>query len=1172
MAEKLTPEQKMAVTNRGGKLLVSAAAGSGKTKVLVDRLLSYLTDPAEPANVDDFLIITYTKAAAAELRGKISAKLTERIAMDPDNRHLQQQIQRLYLAKISTVHSFCSDILREYAYRLDLPADFRVADETECREIQRNVLEQVLDNAYETAAENENFISFIDTQGLGRDDRQIPDILLKVYSSAKCHLNPEQWLDWCISAGDVSAMEDAGATVWGRYLISDLQTYLDEQIATMSRARELAERTGQMPKPAALLESAITQMKALRSCNTWDEIAAFPEIEYGRLTFPKNCSDLQLIDQIKAVRNACKKGIEKKLRAFADPSSQVLSDLQVSCNAAKGLIELVREFSRQYEKSKQTRRILDFGDLEHKTLDLLLGRNRTGATAIAREISTRFREIMVDEYQDSNEVQDAIFGALTEMRQNCFMVGDVKQSIYQFRLADPGIFLQKYNSFAPAENAEPGQGRKVLLSRNFRSSGGVISSVNAVFSNCMSPEVGGLHYGEDEMLYEGLAHTPLPEPEVELYGIQVEQDTYAEEAAFVAEKIEQLLDGTHMVRQDDTLRPITLEDIVILLRSPGSVGGEFRYALEQRGIPCTTGDSTDLLLTQEISTLRALLQIIGNPLQDIPLLAVLTSPVFGFTAEELSLMRAQNRRSSIYNVLQEDTSPKSQAFLRTLEQLRQKARLYTISQLLECVFVATGLYSIYAAMEDGDIKTSNLQAFCQLASNYETTGKKDLAHFLEYLEGMEEKGLTVPAEKNSAGAVTIMSIHKSKGLEFPVVILCGLSRSFNQESTKAQVLCHKELGLGLSCVDRKLRVRYPTVAKRAIAAKMTAESISEEMRVLYVAMTRARDRLIMTYAAANLEGQLSDIAMRMDLSSKQLMMAGVDCPGTWVLNTALKRTEAGAFFALGGKPECASVSEIPWKISVADGHVEETSVQVQEQTKLTIPPETIETMKKSLGYTYPHWEATKTPSKQTATQLKGRMKDEEAAEDTAASAAMREFRKPDFVQQKPQGKAFGNATHAVMQYIRYEVCDDHDSVQREVQRLVAQGLISPEQRQIVDTRRIAEFFQTDIGKRLRAGGEILREFKFSLLVDASNYYPNVALEQVLLQGVVDCALVEEDGITVLDFKTDFVTEETFQTRIEQYRAQVSAYADALERIYQKKVKKAYLYFFQIGEFVEILRS
>ena len=1172
MAEKLTPSQKMAVENRGGKLLVSAAAGSGKTKVLVDRLMSYLTDPVTPASLDDFLIITYTKAAAAELRGKISDKLAAYIAEHPENRHMQQQIQRLYLAKISTVHAFCADLLREYAYKLDISADFRIAEENECQEMMRSVLDKLLDEAYEAYLDNAPFRAFVDTQGLGRDDRQVPEIILQIYSSALCHLEPEKWLDWCVSVSNVNGLSEASETLWGAYLIADLHHFLDMQIDTLEKCIQMCQDVEGFEKPVSLLGVTICDLKSLRSCNTWDAIVKHPPIAYGTLTFKKDIKGTPLAEQIKAVRNNCKDSVTKKLRAFSGTSSDILEQLRHSALACEGLVTLVQAFRKEYSKLKQARRVLDFSDIEQKTLDLLLGKNRSSITGAASEIADRFREIMVDEYQDSNEVQDAIFGALTQKRNNCFMVGDVKQSIYQFRLADPGIFLEKYNSYMPAEVATAGEGRKVALSSNFRSSAGVISAVNDVFQRCMSVNVGGLSYGADEMLYEGIQHIPLPEPEVELYAVDVREDTYQEEACFVAQRIQELLRGKHMIRQGDNLRQIQLDDIVILLRSPGSVGAEFQYALEARGIPCTMGNDSNLLQTPQIDTLHAILQIIHNPLQDIPLIAVMLSPVFGFTANDLAVIRANNRYSDFYTAVKENESSSAQEFIGQLNTLREQARFLSITQLIHKVFTLTNMLSIYGAMENGEENVRCLQSFYQIAADFEATGRKELSYFLDYLDATKERGLST-SEVTPSGTVRIMSIHKSKGLEFPVVFLCCLSRGFNMMDIQKTVLCHKDLGLGLTCVNTQQRVRYPSIAKRAIAAKITTESISEELRVLYVAMTRARDRLIMTYAAAKLVDRLQEIVLRMDISHPELMTTHVSCPGSWVLQTALSRTEAGELFHIAGYPERTSVKEHPWAIHVVQAEDAATAEEVNSLSNQTIDPAIIEKIRYGLSFRYPHTVATQMPAKLTATQLKGRVKDMEAAELTSQSVRSSNlyFRKAAPKQQVIKGTEYGNALHAFLQYVDFSACHEYEGIRSEVQRLSQRNLITSEQAAIVDVESIQRFFCSDLGQKIRMHNNVLREFKFSILADASKYCENInSGDRVLLQGVVDCALIDDDGIIIIDFKTDAVTEETVADRAEYYTSQVTTYAEALSRIYQLPVKNKFLYFFRIGKLISLV--
>ena len=1171
MADKLTEQQAQAVYSRGSNLLVSAAAGSGKTKVLVDRLLTYLMDEKDPADLDSFLIITYTKAAASELRGKIAAKLTERIAENPENRHLQKQMQRLFLTKISTVHGFCGDLLREFAYRLDLPSDFRVADENECREIRDLVMQELLDMCYEGRDCGADFLAFVDTQGLGRDDHLVPEIIEKVYDSARCHLNPEEWLDGCLKAAEAENLQDASETIWGQYLIADLQNYLHSQIHVLQQCANALDVCDAMEKPAANIRDTLYQLQQLCEKSTWDEIVQNRKIDYGRLVFPKkNNADPELCERVKAARNACKKGLDKKLQNFVDLSDQVLKDLSQSAASTRGLISLVKQFDRDYHAAKRSRRVLDFSDLEHKTLDLLLGKNRTGPTAAASEIARRYREILVDEYQDSNGVQDAIFSALTSQRQNCFLVGDVKQSIYQFRLADPGIFLDKYHTYAPVTEETPGEGKKVLLSHNFRSGPEVIEGVNAVFRTCMSPEVGGLQYGEEEALREGIPHEPLPDPAVALYAIDVQEDTYREEAAFVASKISDMLRNRTLIRKDGGWKPVTVDDIVILLRSPGSAAGYFQSALEAVGIRCSSGGGTDLLKTEEIGVLWSLLRAIQNPRLDIPLVSILASPIFGFTADDLARIRSGQKKGTIYDALLTCGDSKAESFLKILSQLRQDAKMSTLTVLLERCINLTRLDTIYGAMPGGEAKRSNLQTFYQLAAEFEKGNQRDLGQFLDHLHSMEERGL-IASGAASMGYVNIMSIHKSKGLEFPVVFLCNLSRKFNQESMRAQILCDKELGLGMSIADHKNRIRYPSISKKAIAAKMMAESISEEMRVLYVAMTRARDRLIMTYAAQRLETDLQDIALRLDFDGGKLLCRDAICLGDWVLLEAMQRTEAGELHAMAGKPMQTRISEYPWKIRVVEASASSASGAEILEDSAALPADAMSVLSSARMFRYQYTAATKAPSKQTATERKGRHKDEEAAENTnQKKETVRNWRKPAFVEDcHPAGKRYGNAIHAAMQYIRYDQCGSPEQIRDEIQRLVQQRFLTQEQGELVNCDKLYRFFASEIGSKLREGIPHLREFKFSILDNGSNYGEGLEGEQVLLQGVVDCALLEEDGITVIDFKTDHVTEETIQAVTARYRPQVRTYGEALERIYEMPVKNQYLYFFRLDRFVKV---
>lgn len=1165
MAEKLTPQQSLAVNNRGGKLLVSAAAGSGKTKVLVDRLLKYLNDPVSPANVDEFLIITFTEAAAAELRSKIASKLNEKIAEDPANKHLQKQLQRLYLAKISTVHSFCSGVLKEYAYRLDLPADFRLADENEANELKHKIVELVFDNAYQNA--DPDFLAFVDSQGLGRNDYMAPEIVLDIFEKSRCHLNPNAWLDQCVDSADISDTSDAAETVWGRYLIEDLHRHVDLLIQAMENCVALVKNDPTLAKVELLLLDNVDLLRDLRNRNTWSEIIAGRDLSFGTLRFPKE-HDSEIKESISAVRDRCKKILTKKLGAFTDTNEQTLLDLGKTEPVVKGIVSIVKRFSETYAAAKRQRRIVDFSDLEHFMLDLLLGKNRDSLTVIAEELGERFQEVMVDEYQDTNEVQDRIFDALTRKRQNCFMVGDVKQSIYQFRLADPGIFLDKYNSYTDARNAKAGEGRKVLLSSNFRSSGGVIDAVNHVFSEHMTPSVGGLYYSGDEILKEGIPHKELHEPEVEFYAVDVSQDRYTEEANLVAQRICDLLDGTHMVRDGDDFRPVVPDDIVILLRSPGSVGGEYQTALEKCGVRCVREKSNDLLKTEEISVLRSILQIISNPLQDIPLAAVLCSRVIGVSIDDIAQIRAANKSVPFFEALRTSELQSAKDFISLLTKLRADARVCSLTQLIDQVLFTTSMDTIYGAMSDGDRRVDNIFLFCQLASAFEANRQGDLDRFLEYLDNLEQGNGYAVSEDNTSGAVRIMSIHKSKGLEFPVVFVSALSKRFNDEDSKAPVLCDKDLGLGTLSINSKLRIKYPNIARKAIADKIRNQSFSEEMRVLYVALTRAKDRLIMTYSRQGIEKYMDDLARRMKIMPAELMSLDVPSAGDWVLLTALKRREGSKLLSNPVHFDVPPCDTDKWLIELVTDQNSADYHETDETLAFHSNGEDIADMlvrRMTVDYSYAL--ATKAPSKQTATQLKGRAKDFEAHERTQSYHPY-SFRKPVFAgNHRVSATAYGNAMHTLMQHVQFDNCVSEEGVISELRRIEEMGFLSAEDRELINVKQVVSFFSTTLGQKLRKSENVLREFKFSILDDGQRYVPGLMGEKVLVQGVVDCAIIEDDGITILDFKTDKVAEDSLSDAVLKYTPQIKLYANAMERIYRKPIKATALYFFRLGKTV-----
>lgn len=1164
MAEKLTPQQNLAVLDRGGELLVSAAAGSGKTKVLVDRLISYILDPVAPANIDDFLIITYTKAAAAELREKIANKLNEKIAEYPENRHLHRQLQRLYLTTISTVHSFCSDILHQYAYMLDLPGDFSVIDDRDSAQLRTAAMEQVLDEVYNSDNSDLDFFRFVDSQGFHRNDGKIPELVLKVSERALCHLQPDGWLDQCIHQSQVEDVADASDTIWGKYLIDDLHESVSLEIQGVQKLLERIQGLDGFDTTEVLLSDILIQLRRLLKANTWDAIIAAGNIDYGTLSFKGEAKGSQLAEDVKKIKALCKKNIDDKLDVFVGSNNQVMEDLRNSHSAVKGLIGLVRGFHSAYGKMKRKIRVLDYSDLEHFTLDLLYGKSRSGITAIARELGNRYREIMVDEYQDSNAIQEAIFSALTSKRHNLFLVGDVKQSIYQFRLADPEIFLDKYNRFGPAGKTSDGEGRKVLLSCNFRSGAGVLDAANDVFSCCMSQKLCGLNYGREEALVEGISHISLKEPEIQLLGLQTKDESNLQEARMVAGRICDLLDGTHFVRNGEELRPVKADDIVILLRSPGTQAVYYKQELEALGIDSEDDLEENLFDADEICVLRAILTVISNPRQDIPLIAALTSPVFGYTANDLAVLRGGNRVLSIYDLLRRSEDEKAKRFFRILSQLRKDAKVTTVAGLLERIYLHTNLDAIYGSMANASKRAEHLEQFYAIAVDHDARNSSNLEQFLADLEVMEQNGLKLSSAPKS-NCVRIFSIHKSKGLEFPIVFLCGLSKHFNTRALTNKVLLDKDLGIGLCCADNESRLCYPTIAKSAIAVKMMKDLRAEEMRILYVAMTRPRDRLIMTYTFWKADTAFGNMIARMRYYDPLLIHMSANSLISWVLYCALQRTEAGALFAFGDRPDETNSGKTIWDIQVLEPKDTNQQEAIQEKGGASGREVDIAAIRKAMDFRYPYEAAVRTPSKQTATQLKEREKDLEVSEKTPVSAFHRYWRKPAFVSTEASKVQRGNAIHAVMQYVDFAKCQNGDDLSAEFERLISSGVISRDEISLVDRQQILNLFSTDLGRRIAAAKKVLREFKFSLLVDSSVGNG----DKILLQGIVDCAIFDSDGITVIDFKSDHVTQENISEKNSAYSYQVNAYAKALAHIFGIPVNEKWLYYFSADKAVQL---
>ena len=1185
MAFSLTEEQQAAVDNRGGGLLVSAAAGSGKTRVLVERLLARVE---EGADVDRFLVITYTKAAAAELRSRIVEELSDRLALRPTDGHLRRQATLVYKAGISTIHAFCAQLLRECGHLLDLDPDFRLCDEGEAGILMLRALNDVLDRRYE--AMDSDFAQLVDTMSAGRDDARLIQIVLDIRGRVQAHPNPAAWLEEQERTFALEGISDPVQTPWGQLLLADAAGQAAYWRRRMEEARDLCERDANLlanyGDSVAQTAQALQQFVEAAS-QGWDAARALLPIPFPTVGRKKMVDDPAAVELVKAIRTACKKRLEKLEDWFADSGDDLLADLRTVYPAMRGLFALVRDFEEAYAAEKARRGLVDFSDLEHMAVRLLVGEDGQ-PTELARQWSTRYDEIMVDEYQDTNEVQNAIFSALSKDGTNLFMVGDVKQSIYRFRLADPTIFLGKYRSFKPYTEAREGEERRVILSRNFRSRPEVLEGCNDLFRAVMSVPFGEMEYSDDQALYPGAPFQPDSTYCVELDALDgdIDGEEGAEkvsrdllEARFAAHRIRDLLDQNFPVSDgEEGTRPVRPSDMVILLRSPNTVLRHYARALAERDILWEAEGGGDFFGSTEISVALSLLQIVDNPRQDVPLISVLRSPVYGFSADRLAQIRAASPDTDFYAALAADDGEDSKAFLAELDDLRFGSGDMSSHQLLWHIYDRTNLLGIFGAMEEGETRQGNLLALAELARQFEGAGHKGLFRFLTYLTRLRENGNTLmpPTPGRTGGGVRIMSIHKSKGLEFPVVLLCGLARRLNREDMSRPILFHPKLGVGPKGLDVERGIEYPTLARMAVARQLEREMMAEELRLLYVAMTRAKEKLILSVALTGGGKDLEKLAGDAgDPVDPQVLLA-CQSVGQWVLLHALCRPEAGALRRAAGQDEVVLDTSFgpAWDIRFVDG----TPLAQMPPHRWTAPQreqeeeEGGEDLANLLRWTYPHEAEVAIPSKLTATQLKGRALDEEAAEEAPRPARPLSFGRPRFAAEEMGLTAAqrGTALHQVLQYIDFERSETVEGVRAEIARLVEQQYITPQQGEAVDPAPIAAFFRSDLGQQLLSSVSLRREFKFSILEPASRYYPQAGEgEQVLFQGVVDCYYETLEGITVVDFKTDRVTKRTVAERAEHYRPQLEAYSRALAEITGKQVIRRVLWFFALNQSVDL---
>ena len=1197
-----TNEQQAAIDSRGQTLLLSAAAGSGKTAVLVERIIRRLLDKEYPIDITELLVVTFTKAAAAEMRDRIGTALMKALSETKDPR-VERQLALLPSAQISTLHAFCQHVIRKYFYTIDLDPAFSIAGEEELNLLRRQVLEDVFLSYYEDDEKASILYPLADMFGSDRGDDILMDTVSRMYTYARSLAWPEHWLKEAARAYDVAPAAVIDDMVWAGPIKDAVRRILEEDARLYDGVLyHLRQREAFAPA----CDTFVAEQAALRQAaqaRSWNDLSRFVRaIDFPRLKSLRKLSDddKAVWERCKKVRDDVKKDVIKTLQAvyFSATPEEWLDGMRAMKPVMDGLVTLTLDFAKAYGAAKKEKGWIDFSDLEHFCLQILLAPDASPEhpvpSAAAEELRSQYEEVFIDEYQDTNGVQELIT-RLVSGEDNRFMVGDIKQSIYRFRLADPTLFLEKYQSFSRDEKAVQ---RCIDLGRNFRSVPVVLDAVNAVFSRAMTAEAAGMDYGEREKLYAG---RQAPDDERWIGGpVEVdivptpsdEEDdgstAFEKECRFIAGRIGELLaSGRMAARKDGTLEPLSYRHIVVLLRSMAGKADVLIQALQEGGIPSYAEQSGGYFAAVEVQVMLALLRCIDNPEQDLAMAAVLRSPLVGLDETALAGVRLAGDGTLWQNLpafvasLPDGVDEKEdlQQFMAAFDSWRTYSRRHGVAELLQRLYDDTAYVDFVGAMPGGDVRQANLKALYDRARQYEEAGFRGLFRYLQLMDKMKEDGLDLAPAKvvsEKEDVVRIMSIHKSKGLEFPVVFVADMGKAFNRRDTQDQILFHNRLGIGLKQYDPEWRMSYPTLIWSGIAAQLRWEGTAEEERILYVAMTRARDQLILT-------GHSSHIDRDWQRWTSRLNPAQAKSYFDWVMPAALAPfgAKADADYARPG----AAWQDAVWQVRIAKavpaGTVEEGAydgeprLEALRRGDLTGTP-VPSWLDEQLSWQYAYPQAVRTAAKFSVSEVKRRYQElhsdelqDEAALSVPAAAVIPTAPGEDdaFAALPPwlageeaavSGAQRGTALHKALQYITPAADQTTATLRREIDAFVRQGLLSQEEAKLVYVPVLAAFCQSDIGRRMAESPELHREYPFTVLLAGGDPLPETETgEQILIQGVIDCLFREDDAWILVDYKSDRLeTADAFRSR---YAVQLALYKRAVEQITHRPVEETYIY-------------
>ena len=1214
MAEvKWTNEQLQAIQEKNSNILVAAAAGSGKTAVLVERIIHKIID--EQMDIDKILVVTFTNAAASEMRERILEAIYKKIEENPENVHLQRQIILLNKASICTIHSFCLDVIHNHFYEIDLPSNFKIADTAEIDLLKQEVLDDLFEQKY--TENDKNFIELLENYTNYRGDEALQELVLKIYKFIQSSPFPIKWLQEKLELLKIED-KDISQTIWGKLIIQTVDDDIQESIMQLEVTKSKMALYPEMTKFYQTISEDIINLQDLQKYNSWDELY----IKLLNFNFSKWPVDKKVINDLKEdskeIRDKVKKHIkEKTAKLLSCSQEQAVKDLKIITPILEKLLNLVTEFTKNFAEKKKEKNCIDFNDIEHFALKILLDENNN-PTEVAKKYKEKFEEIAIDEYQDSNLVQEAILTSISK-GNNIFMVGDVKQSIYKFRQARPELFLQKYDEYKNKEEKAQEDNLKIQLFRNFRSRQNILNITNLVFESIMSKELGDINYNENEYLNYG-ANYPEPEEIKNYAGIaeldiidlkedesitafegeedeeeqeRVEDDVL--EAKFVANKIQELLNSNYMVfDKKQGYRKIRPKDIVILLRATSNLSPIYEKELSDLELPVFSDTSGTYLDTVEIQTILSVLKIIDNPLQDIPLVVVLRSSICNFTDNDLITIRLTDRNCNFYEALIKtrlicdgDLKNKIESFLEKLEKWKSISQYMPLDEFIWQIYLDTGYYQYVGLLPNGAMRQANLKTLFEKAKQYEKASFKGLFNFIQFIDKLKKQNGDLASAKligENEDVIRIMSIHKSKGLEFPVVFLCNSHKKFNMQDLNDNILLHQDIGFGPTIMDTTRKIKYSSIAKDAIKLKMKQETLSEEQRILYVALTRAKEKLYITGRSKDFTKYVQDKNKVLEMYESEnikldaKLMKKANSYLDWIMyvylfNQGRTITLKGESYKLSDIITLNVSNKKDLLKALAKEEVVE-QIDLKEKIEQILKNKSDEENKKSeqalkelLEWKYDYIVDTTLPTKSSVTKIKQeKIKLEEMLKGIESEEV--EYKKsytPKFMQEdkKISSAEKGTLVHLCIQRLDERKDYELKDIQNMILNLVEKEIITQNEADAIDVNLIYQYTKSQLFEELRKAKEVHKEQPFYINIPAKDVVSEAenSKKNILVQGIIDLYYIDKnDNLVLIDFKTDYISNEpnAKEKILDKYKVQLEIYKTALEQALNRKTSKTAL--------------